>query len=95
MTDRPMLTVFCYDISEPRVRNRVSAMLEETAARVQESVFEAWLPRAAADRLFRRVVGELAEGDSLRMYAIGASGRPRCQTYGGAPIGEEGTFWIL
>lgn len=95
MTDRPMLTVYCYDVADERVRSRVSEMLEKRATRVQESVFEARLPKTAADRLFDRLLALLMEGDKLRMYAIGASGLPRCRSHGGGPIGEEGDFWIV
>jgi len=90
-----MLTVYCYDIAEQRVRSRVSEMLEKRAARVQESVFEVRLPRAAADRLFEAARALLMEGDKLRMYAISASGLSRCRSHGGGPIGEEGEFWIV
>lgn len=95
MAERPMLMVFCYDISEQRTRTRVARLLEEEAVRVQESVFEIRMGRAAADRLFTRVVGLLDDGDTLRMYAVGAAGLDRCRAHGGAPVGEDGDFWIV
>ena len=95
MADRTMLTVYCYDITEARTRARVANLLEREAVRVQESVFEAHLTRAAADRLYRRVVRMLDDGDLLRMYAIGQAGLNRCRAHGGAPIAEDGEFWII
>ena len=74
MADRPMLMVYCYDIVSDRVRARVAAVLEETAVRVQDSVFEARLGRANAEALFERVARLLDDGDSLRMYAVSRPG---------------------
>lgn len=95
MADRKMLTVYCYDITEARTRAWVANLLEQEAVRVQESVFEAHLTHGAADRLYRRIVGLLDEADVLRMYAIGKAGLDRCRSHGGAPIAEEGGFWII
>ncbi|MGD9617861.1 MAG: CRISPR-associated endonuclease Cas2 [Alphaproteobacteria bacterium] len=90
-----MLTVYCYDIARPRTRARVAAMLEERAVRVQDSVFEARLTRAAAKRLYDELVGLIDDGDLLRMYAISAAGLERCRAHGGAPVAEDGDFWIV
>lgn len=90
-----MLTVYCYDIAAARVRTRAADLLEREAVRVQESVFEAWLTRRGSERLFERVAALLDEADSLRMYAIGHAGRERCRAFGGAPVAEEGDFWIV
>jgi CRISPR-associated protein Cas2 len=95
MADRVMLTVYCYDISNDRVRARVAARLEEEAVRVQESVFEARLTRRGADALFHKVTPLLTEGDKLRMYAISRAGLERCREWGGAPVAEDGDFWII
>lgn len=95
MADRPMLTVFAYDIVRPRVRARVADLLEEHTVRVQDSVFEARLTQAAAERLFRRIVRLLDPGDMLRMYAITAAGFERSRAHGGAPLPDDGDFWIV
>ena len=94
MADRPMLTVYCYDIVRPRTRARVAAMLEERAVRVQDSVFEVRLTRAAADRLYDELARLVEEGDLLRMYAVSAAGLERCRAQG-APMAEDGDFWIV
>jgi CRISPR-associated protein Cas2 len=95
MADRPMLTVYCYDIARPRTRARVASVLEDTAVRVQDSVFEVRLTRHAANRLYGRLVDLLDDGDLLRMYTISAAGLERCRAQGGAPIAEDGDFWIV
>ena len=95
MADRIMLMVYCYDISSARTRARVADMLERSCVRVQESVFETRLPRSAADRLFGRLTQLLDTGDGLRMYAISGAGRERCRVHGGAPLAEDGSFWIV
>jgi CRISPR-associated protein Cas2 len=95
MAERVMLTVYCYDITEARTRARVAGMLEECAVRVQDSVFEMRLTRAAADRLYDRVAHLLDDGDLLRMYAVGAAGLERCRSHGGAPIANDGDYWIV
>lgn len=95
MADRPMLMVIAYDVVRTKVRTRVARLLEDHAVRVQDSVFEARLTRAAADRLFRRLGGLIEDGDSLRMYAITAAGLERSRVEGGAPLPEDGDYWIV
>jgi CRISPR-associated protein Cas2 len=95
MTSRPMLMVFCYDIGHPRVRQRVSDLLEEEAVRVQESVFEARMSRAQAESLFHRLAGLLDDGDRLRMYAVSAAGLERSMAEGGAPIPDDADHWVI
>jgi CRISPR-associated protein Cas2 len=90
-----MLTVFCYDIAESKVRARVAALLEERTVRVQDSVYECRMTRDVADRLFGRVAALLDPGDKLRMYAISQAGRERCRAHGGGPVSEDGDFWIV
>lgn len=90
-----MLMVFSYDIADDRRRRRVAKILEEAMVRVQESVFETRLSAAATERIVRRLEPEMAPGDSLRIYAIGADSLPRCQQLGGAPIMEDHDFWLL
>mgnify|MGYP001806953213 CR=1 FL=1 len=95
MADRPMLMVIAYDVVRNMVRARVAAVLEDHAVRVQDSVFEARLTRAAADRLFARLRGMVEDTDSIRMYAITAAGMERSRVAGGAPLPEDGEYWIV
>lgn len=90
-----MLMVFVYDISGNRARRRVAAVLEDRAARVQKSVFEARMSRAQADKLASRAAAHLDLGDSLRVYAVGEAGLSRSRVWGnGAPIEPKAGYWI-
>lgn len=86
MTVTAMLTVFCYDVVDDRVRRRVAGALEDVAVRVQDSVFEAWLTAREAERITRDVKQHLEDGDSLRVYAIGQEGFRRCRAIGPPPF---------
>jgi CRISPR-associated protein Cas2 len=90
-----MLMVIAYDVVSNKVRSRVADLLEDHAVRVQDSVFEARLTRAAAERLFRKVKRLIEDTDSLRMYAVTAAGLERSRVQGGAPLPEDGGFWIV
>jgi CRISPR-associated protein Cas2 len=95
VADRPMLMVIAYDIVRARTRARVADLLEEHAVRVQDSVFEARLTRAAATRLFARAKRLIEPADSLRMYAVTAAGLERSQVAGGAPLPDDADYWIV
>lgn len=96
MAKSEMLTVFTYDISANRRRRRVAKILEDAATRVQYSVFEARLTAAQAAAVAQRVAAELGAGDSLRVYAVSATGEARTRTYGdAAPIEPAGNYWIV
>ena len=95
MTARSMTMVYCYDIENDRTRRRVAGILEDRAVRVQESVFEARLTERHADQLFELAKAEMDPGDSLRMYALSATGLARCRAQGGAPIPQDGDYWLV
>ena len=90
-----MLTVFAYDIADDRRRRRIAKVLEARMVRVQESVFEARLTKAATTRLVRRLQRYLTIDDSLRVYAVAADGLERCHQHGGAPIMNDQDYWLL
>lgn len=91
-----MLTVFCYDIANDKIRRRVAGILEDVAARVQYSVFECRLGRKKTEIISQRVAAELQEGDSLRVYVIGANGERRTRVFGdGAAIDKDTSYWLL
>ena len=95
MADRVMLMVYCYDIVNARTRAHVAGALERQAVRVQDSVFEARLTEAAAERLFQLLARLADDGDTVRMYAISAAGLERSRAHGGAPIADDGSYWIV
>ncbi len=93
---RSILTiVMTYDISRSKTRRKVSKILEGSMVRVQKSVFEARLAAHAANRIFDIAEALLDGGDSLRMYVMSRTGLSKSRVAGGAPLPEEGSFWIL
>lgn len=90
-----MLTVFTYDIADDRRRRKVAKLLEERMVRVQESVFEARLTKAASVALVERLAPHLTIDDSLRVYAVAADGLGRCHQQGGAPLMGDEDYWLL
>ena len=91
-----MLTVFTYDVSENRRRRRIARLLEDAATRVQYSVFEAVMSKARAEAVSQRVSALLGNGDSLRVYVVGADGRARSRVYGdAAPFESEEGYWLV
>jgi CRISPR-associated protein Cas2 len=95
MADAEMLTVFVYDVESDRTRRRLSAYLEDFAVRVQKSVFEARLTAARTHAVTRAAAALLDPGDSLRVYAVAATGRARCHVAGGGPMLENEPYILL
>lgn len=89
------LYVFCYDISKDSLRRRVAERLEDCMVRVQGSVFEGRLTRAAAERLASETAALIDAGDSLRAYAITAAGRRGCFVHGPGALMEDTGYWLL
>ncbi len=90
-----VLAVFCYDVSRDRARARLARLLEAEAVRVQESVFEAWMSRARAERVAARGARELGPDDSLRLYLLGPQDAVRTKTYGASAPVEAQEFHLL
>lgn len=96
MSRSEMLTVFTYDVTNNKRRRKVAALLEAEATRVQYSVFEVRMSKSRAEVIGQRLAGMLGEGDSLRVYAIGADSLPRSRVYGDAvPFEAEEGFWVV
>lgn len=95
MPDRTLLRVIVYDISDNRRRRKVAGQLEECAARVQESVFEARLSGARLMRLHKRLQACLAPEDSLRIYTVPDAAIARCHVVGGPLLADGSRFWLI
>ena len=95
MTDRPLLRLIIYDISDARRRRRVAAALETVAARVQESAFEARLSATQLARLRRRIEPLIGPDDSLRIYTVPDGALNRCHVKGGPLIADGARYWLL
>lgn len=96
MSRGEMLTVFTYDVSDDKRRRKVAALLETEATRVQYSVFEVRMTKTRAEVIGQRLAALLGDGDSLRVYAIGADSLPRSRVYGDAvPFEAAEGFWVV
>lgn len=91
-----MLTVFTYDVTADKRRRKIARLLEDTASRVQYSVFEARLSEQKTSAISQRIAALLGDGDSLRVYVVGANGERRSRVYGeAAPFEPDEGYWLL
>ncbi len=79
--------LLAYDITSDRRRAKIAKLMESLGERVQGSVFEAWLTAVELEKLVKKAQKLLNEKeDSLRVYVICATCRPRLKVYGqGSP----------
>lgn len=95
MASREMLRVIAYDITSDARRENVAEVLEEIAARVQYSVYEARLTHEQTRRLMARLKRLIASDDNLRIYTIPDTMLARCEAVGGVPIADGAAYWLL
>lgn len=95
MPDRPRLRLIIYDVADNRRRRRIAKILEERAARVQESAFEARLSEAQFSRLRAKLTAVASIEDSLRFYTIPDPALSRCHVTGGPMIADGARFWLM
>lgn len=89
------LILIAYDISDNKDRTRVSDLLEAHMVRVQESLFEGWMTRAAAQQLANEASRLIDEGDSLRLYIIPRGGVSAARAWGFPPAPLAGGILII
>jgi len=89
------LYIFCYDISDDRLRTRIAASLEDRGTRVQGSVFELWLTVAQAVKLAQSLAALLDRGDSLRIYGITRGNSRLAQAYGRGGPPDPGDYYLF
>lgn len=83
MSDERPFYLLAYDIADDKRRAKIAKLMESLGARVQGSVFEAYLNAAEMDRLVRRAAKILRkEEDSLRIYPICAACRAKIKIHG-------------
>jgi CRISPR-associated protein Cas2 len=83
---RTMLTLVVYDIADNRRRLRLSNFLLGQGRRVQESVFECFVPLDRLQKLQEQVQRRINPAeDNVRLYWIPADAVPRVLTIGSAP----------
>jgi CRISPR-associated protein Cas2 len=95
MADARVFAVFCYDIARDKARARISALLEEDAVRIQESVFEGWMSEKRAQQLARKAWKLAGPDDRIRLYMLSPRQALRTQAFGAAPPVEADDFHLL
>jgi CRISPR-associated protein Cas2 len=95
VADRAVLHLVSYDIADNKRRRRIAGVLEERAARVQESLFELRITSAVARALMAELVALTGAEDSVRIYAVPDAALPRCKVHGGPAIAGGGRFWLM
>lgn len=79
----------CFDISDDRIRRRVSQRLEQYGVRVQYSVFEVSLNSMdELDALKSVIKDSIEDDDDVRFYALCSSCRSLSQTVDDQAIAE-------
>jgi CRISPR-associated endonuclease Cas2 len=63
----------CYDVHAPRARRRIALLLEGEGIRVQRSVFQVEATPHQIERLRRRCLAWMRDGDKLFIEAISGS----------------------
>lgn len=83
MSEERDFYVLAYDIGDDRRRAKIAKLMESLGARVQGSVFEAYLTPAELEKLLRKAEKKMRkEEDSLRVYALCKACLKRVQTHG-------------
>lgn len=88
--------VVAYDIRDDKRRARVAQRLEQAGVRVQESVFELPVSRAAELRCLRKELTALTRPeDNLRFYRLCPGCRQDSTTLEGHPIAQVPGFVLV
>ena len=75
--------LLAYDITNDKRRSKIARLMESLGERVQGSVFEAWLNAVELEKLVKKAMKVMNEReDSLRVYTVCATCRPRLKVYG-------------
>ena len=83
MPEKVTLYVVSYDISENKVRKKVSDTLEDYGYRVQYSVFECRVSQLKYKEMYARLVKLVTSpGDSVRFYTICENCAAKIRTIG-------------
>jgi CRISPR-associated protein Cas2 len=91
-----MLVLVVYDIADDKRRLKLSDFLEGHGRRVQESVFECFVPLPKMLKLWEQVKSKVKDReDSVRFYWIPSDAVPRTLTIG-SPLPEPPPdFYII
>jgi len=85
-------TLVIYDISDDRRRLRLAKLLSAFGYRVQESAFEAVLPKRHLVRLMDKLDKYAEPGDNIRIYKLRGSGAVTFYGCGDLPPTDDTVF---
>jgi CRISPR-associated protein Cas2 len=90
------LFLLTYDIADNKRRAKIAKLMEAMGERVQGSVFEAYLDPAELQKVVKRSEKVMKmEEDSLRIYFLCESCRPKLKTMGlGKPTPPPATLIV-
>lgn len=91
-----MLTLVVYDIADNKRRLKLSNFLQGQGRRVQESVFECFVPLDKLKKLHEQVYRRIKPSeDNVRLYWIPADAVPKVLTIGSAPPEPPPKVYII
>ena len=93
---QPDFYLLAYDISDDKRRAKIARIIEAAGARVQGSVFEAYLSPADLQTLIKRIKKVMKKGeDSLRVYFLCEDCRKKIQAIGSGAVTQPPDVVIL
>jgi len=91
-----MLHVVCYDISDDRVRDRMSERLLDFGVRIQDSVFECLLDEELYARMLSQIEKiPLAKTDRVRIYRLCSRCVEAVRIYGPGEVTRDPEFYLV
>lgn len=91
-----MQYVICYDIADDARRSRISNLLLDYGARVQESVFVAHLDSELAGRMRRRLTSTMnPDFDRVNVYELCGACTAREWVLGRAKMVEDEAWYVI
>ncbi len=96
MSEERDFYVLAYDIGDDKRRVKIAKLMESLGARVQGSVFEAYLTAAELESLLRKAEKRMRkEEDSLRVYPLCRACQKRLLTRGQGKVTEAPKVMIV
>lgn len=95
MAARFHLAVVAYDVADDREREKLSRCLEDYMTRVQDSLFEAWMTKSEAQRVFQLAAAIAGNDASVRLYMVPGASVRNCEASGFPPAPSRDGALIL
>lgn len=92
ISDR-FLTIVIYDISDNKVRVKMSKLLMKYGYRVQKSAFETYLTNQKYRKLCKEIERLISKNDLVRIYKL--SENSLVNIWGDVPLVEDEDYFII